>query len=124
MKVNCKNCIHVNICHVHEFFGNCEAKILQSGCRNFYPKIQETLGEDRIISQDFLDGMKAVGKALAKECKKQQLDIRDAENKARYSWDKETIAEMKERLAHCVEMKILAEKMYKKFKHIKEENSL
>ena len=74
------------------------------------------------ISQDFLDGMKCVGKALAKECKRQQTRIKELKNKARYSWDWEDIHEEEDRLSHCVEMKVLAEKLYKKYNHTKEES--
>lgn len=74
-----------------------------------------------MITDEFLEGMKVVGKALAKKCKGQYTYIQELKNKSRYSYDFEYIREEEDKLAHYVEMKVLAEKFYKKAKHIKEE---
>lgn len=123
MKANCKDCIHKDVCHIHECYNSCEEEVLENGCENFFPAVQNTIGEDRIISQDFLEGMKVVGKALAKECKRQHTYIKELKSKAHYSWDFEDVHEEEEKLSHCVEMKVLAEKLYKKYRHLKEEQN-
>lgn len=76
------------------------------------------------ITDEFLEGMKVVGKALAKKCKKQYTYIKELKNKAHYSCDFEDIREEEDKLAHYVEMKVLAEKFYKKAKHIRDERTL
>lgn len=86
--------------------------------------------ENVVITDEFLEGMRVVGKALAKECKKQHLHIKEQEIRMHRCSDaftrmdiREIVAEEKEKLAHCVEMKVLAEKFYKKAKHIRDERT-
>lgn len=75
-----------------------------------------------IVTQDFVDGAKAVFKELDKKCKKQkQLIDYYQEHREVYDWD--DIKEEKEKLKNFVQMKILAEKTWRKYRHILREQS-
>lgn len=80
------------------------------------------------ITQEHIDGMKIIVKTLNNHCKMINLLLKEKEQDFHnhffeYGYDYNDIQEMKNYLAVCVEMKILAEKTMRKYQHLKDERS-
>lgn len=40
-EISCENCLHINICHLHESCNNIEEEVKEMGCEDFSPSLSE-----------------------------------------------------------------------------------